>query len=79
MKSINHTLFNQMTQTQSTEETKPDKKRKAKSYTPKIGTPQERKYICNQLSYINYNNQVVLKEHVEICKTKLQEIKEGKK
>ena len=75
MKSINHTLFNQMTQAEKTD----DKKKKLKTYTIKNGSPQERRNICNQLSYINYNNQVVLKEQVEICKTKLQEIKEGKK
>ena len=35
--------------------------------------------ICNFLNQINFTNQAVLQEQVENCKTKLQEIKEGKK
>ena len=67
-----------MTQTQNTEETKP-KKKKAKQYQAGIGTAQEIRMICNYLNNINFTNQAVLQEQVENCKTKLQEIKEGKK
>ena len=67
-----------MTQTQNTEETKP-KKKKAKQYQAGIGTAQEIRNICNHLNTINFINQEILKEQVEKCKTKLQEIKEGKK
>ena len=68
-----------MTQTQNTEETKPAKKKVAKHYAPKIGSVQEIRMICNHLNTINFINQEILKEQVEKCKTKLQEIKEGKK
>jgi len=64
-----------MTQTETNDN--PVKQKKLKSYTVKNGTKQEIKGICNQLSYINYNNQAVLDAQVEQCKTKLQEIKEG--
>tara|TARA_B100001996_G_scaffold315125_1_gene257927 strand:- start:848 stop:1054 length:207 start_codon:yes stop_codon:yes gene_type:complete len=68
-----------MTQTQNTEETKPVKKRRAKHFHTGKGTAQEIQMICNFLNQINFTNQAVLQEQVENCKTKLQEIKEGKK